>query len=86
MPLTGRRHYLDTLAGQIGWQTTPAHMAPTHRRPFSCVLLRGLVGGLRLDRSGNRRLKGQHPLLDHRHALLAAPPEQPMRQQLDPLA
>jgi len=25
-------------------------------------------------------------LLDHRHAFLAAPPEQPMRQQLHPLA
>jgi hypothetical protein len=29
MPLTGRRHDLDALAWQIGWQSTPAWMAPT---------------------------------------------------------
>jgi hypothetical protein len=26
--LTGRRHYLDALAWQIGWQSTPTGMAP----------------------------------------------------------
>jgi hypothetical protein len=36
--------------------------------------------------SRRRRLQGQHALLDDRHALLAAPPEQTMRQQLHPLA
>jgi hypothetical protein len=37
-----------------------------------------------LDR--RRELEGQHALLDYRHALLAAPSKQPMRQQLHPLA
>jgi hypothetical protein len=34
----------------------------------------------------HRGLQRQHALLDYRHALLATPPEQPMRQQLHPLA
>src|ERR1700682_6003749 len=29
VPLTGRRYYLDALAWQIGWQSTPARVAPT---------------------------------------------------------
>jgi hypothetical protein len=34
MPLTGRRHHLDALAWQIGWQSPPAWVAPTERRMF----------------------------------------------------
>jgi hypothetical protein len=34
MPLTGWRYHLDTLAGQIGWQSTPTGMAPPAQRTF----------------------------------------------------
>jgi hypothetical protein len=41
VPLTGRRHYLDAFAWQIGWQSTPAGMAlmQTQRCTFGGLTL-----------------------------------------------
>jgi hypothetical protein len=60
-------------------------MTATYPSQFGSVFVRRLVGCVRLHRSRDRRLKGQHALLDDGHALLAAPPEQAVRQQQDSL-
>src|SRR5258708_5396855 len=61
-------------------------MAPPAQRTFGGFVPRGAVPGFALYWPRRCGLQGQHPLLDSRQALLAAPPEQPMRQQLHPLA
>jgi len=86
VPLTGRRHYLDALAWQIGWQSAPTGMTPPAQCTFGGFVPLYFVGGFGLYWSRRRGLQRQHALLDYRHAFLATPAEQPMRQQLHPLA
>ena len=83
---TGWRDDLDPFAWQIGRQSASAWMAPTERRTFGGVVPLCLVRGFGLYLPRRCGLEGQDPLLDYRHALLAASPEQAMRQQLHPLA
>ncbi len=85
VPLTGRGNQLDLFAWQIGWQAPPAWMMPTKRRTFGGLVPQRFVRSLGLHRPHNHGLEGQHALLDYRHALFAASPEQAMRQQLDSL-
>src|SRR5271154_2876565 len=61
-------------------------MAPPPRSTFGGLVPLCLVRGFGLYLPRRRGLEGQHRLLDYRHALLATPPEQPLRQQLHPLA
>ena len=71
------------VADQLANRRRPVAAGATHLRRFRRA--RQFVGGFRcigLAAAGSK----QHALLDYRHALLAAPPEQPVRQQLHPLA